>query len=159
MGWLRYHNIEWYARAKFSDYVSVDKVARVKVNLLIPLSGLRLDEHLPVTYWCHDWHGLGLQPVVSVWQLVPGYETSHPAGYGQDHEGESGLSCSVRVYPERSSAVFFRAHWALLEQSGVWFITASLIYDCWTYFTELFRTVLEPNHLYVVIRFPQFTCN
>jgi hypothetical protein len=124
------HDIERYTRAKFLDYVSIDKVARVKVNLLIPLSGLGLDEHLPVAHWCHDWHGLGLQPVVSVWKLVPGYETPHPAGYGQDHEGESGLPCSARAYPERSSIVFFRAHRALLEQSGMWFVTASVIYDC-----------------------------
>jgi len=44
------HDIERYTRAKFLDYVSIDKVARVKVNLLIPLSGLGLDEHLPVAH-------------------------------------------------------------------------------------------------------------
>ena len=43
------HNIERYTRAKFLDYVSIDKVARIKGNLLISLSCLGLDEHLPVT--------------------------------------------------------------------------------------------------------------
>jgi hypothetical protein len=87
------HDIERYTRAKFLDYVSSDLVANAKANLFISLSGLRLHEHLSVAHRGHDRYGFGLQLVVCVWELVPGYETAHPASYGQDYESESGMPC------------------------------------------------------------------
>ena len=68
-------------------------LAKVKANLIILPSGLGLHEYLPVTHWRHDWHGFGIQLVVCLWELVPRYETAHPADYGQDYESESGMPC------------------------------------------------------------------
>lgn len=89
------HDIERYTRAKFLDYVSIliPHFQYIQISL-----GLRLNEYISFSYWCHDWHGLGIQFMVRLWELVPGYETSNPTSNGKDYEGQPCLPCPPRAY-------------------------------------------------------------
>jgi hypothetical protein len=108
------HDIERYTRAKFLDYVSGYDYSCIALDLTY-CQGIRLDEHLSISYWCHDRHGPGIQFMVGIRQLVPWYEASHSTGYGQGHEGKSRLSCLARAYTQRSPAIFVRTNGTVFE--------------------------------------------
>jgi len=117
-GWFWHHDIERYTRAKFLDYVSFWSSSHWKA----------WSHHIQVSdsmsiYPSPTGVMIGMDLAYNLWSAYgnwfPGYETPHSTSYGQDHEGESGLSRSAWAYSERSSAVFFGAYRAVLKQSGI----------------------------------------
>mmetsp|Transcript_22146 Transcript_22146/g.49256 ORF Transcript_22146/g.49256 Transcript_22146/m.49256 type:complete len:213 (-) Transcript_22146:1658-2296(-) len=70
-----------------------------------------------------------VQPVLRVWQLVPGREAPHAAGHGQAHQRHPRHVRAARAHPQGPAAVQLGAHGAL------------------PVLAELHRAVLQPDHL------------
>lgn len=62
-------------------------------------------------------------------QLVPGMQAPHPAGDGEDHEGEPRAVRVARTDPQGAAAILLGAHRAVSLQPELW------------------RTVLQSDHL------------
>ena len=146
------HDIERYTCTKFLDYVGSDIIVKVKVNLIILLSGLGLNEHLPVIHRCHKlawiWHTTcGLLMGTGSWVRNRSSSKLWPR---LCRWIQLAMSC---VYLKRSSVVFFKAHQARLGQSDIYFTMSYnyIVVEQNPQSTGLFGAVFEWNHLCVMV--------
>ena len=108
--------------------------------------GIGFHEYLPIPYWCDDRHGPGLQLMVGLRQLVPGYETFDPTSHGQDHEANPAchvlrerIRKGLQLYSSEPTEPYLNS-----QVCNKFHIIYLLLMD-WP--AELFRTVLKPNYL------------
>merc|ERR1719509_337005 len=136
------HDVERYARAKFLDYHPevLDRRAAALGRLRLARRGAvrqgkvprlhhRQHVHLPLAHRRAHRHRPRLQPALLLRELVPRRQAPHPAGHGQDHEGQPRALRAQGEDQEGPAALQLRANRAL------------------PLLPELRRALQQPDHL------------